>query len=113
MWRKPWGFESLRPHKYMRKMGQVGLPPPVRWVGRNKGFAASILVGFSCVVVGTLKASQAVLFMVFERPGKCDYLPCATTYVTAGLFALLAIGGALLLAGVLVLHRKGRLPPSK
>jgi len=53
--------------------------------------------------------------MVFERPGKCDYLPCAnhTTYVTAGLFALLAIGGAVFLAGVLVLNLKGRLPPSK
>ena len=96
-------------------MGRISLPLPVRWVGRNKGFAASILLGLACVVFGTLKASQAVLLMVFEGPGKCDDIPCAnhTTYVTAGLFALLAVGGALLLAGVLVLHLKGRLTPSK
>jgi hypothetical protein len=90
------------------------LAPPVRWVTRNKGFAASILLGLAGVAVGTLKALQAVLFIV-ERQGKCAYGPCAneTTFVTVGLFALLAIGGGLLVAGALVLYHKGRLTPSK
>ena len=90
------------------------MAPPVRWVARNKGFAASILLGLAGVVVGTLKALQAVLFIV-ARQGECAYGPCAneTTFVTVGLFALLAIGGGLLVAGALVLYRSGRLPPSK
>src|ERR1700737_1229385 len=98
-----------------RALYDGSLPAQARWVARNKGLAASVLLGLACVVVGILKASQALLFLVFQRERRCETIPCGNdpTYVTVGLFALLAIGGVLLVAGVLVLHLKGRLTPSK
>lgn len=67
--------------------------------------AGLLLVGVAAIVVGFLKAKEAVHLIVLERQGSCDYLPCANemTYVTAAAFALLALGGIGLLACVFVL----------
>jgi hypothetical protein len=82
-------------------------------VTASAGVAGSIVLGLACIVVGSLEAWQSVHLIVLERQGECDFIPWANemTYVTAALFGLLAMCGAGLLAGVMVLFLRGRSRP--
>jgi len=74
------------------------------------GLVAALLCGVSAVIVGLFRTQESVRLILLDRQGKCDYLPCAdnSTYLTAGVFGLVALAGAGLLAAVFILMLKGR-----
>ena len=72
--------------------------------------AGIIAVGLAFASVGVLETSRLIHLIVLEHQGECDFVPCAgaSTYVTAGIFAVVAIIGLGMLAAALVTIVKAR-----